>query len=69
MNIPVSVCIFIEPVIVELVFRNPLKVSLALSNVLLLWSFTLDNTPLLKERSPEELTITNEEPLAPGVSQ
>lgn len=46
----------------EVTFRNPLKVSLALSNLSLLWSFSQDDAP-----KPEEPPITNEEELAPGV--
>lgn len=58
-----SVCvIFAEPIIVEVTFRNPLKVSLALSNLSLLWSFSQDDAS-----KPEESPITNEEELAPGV--
>ncbi|KAM8874029.1 trafficking protein particle complex subunit 8 isoform 2-T2 [Spinachia spinachia] len=47
-----------EPIIVEVTFRNPLKVPLALSNLSLLWKFTAEGaTP------PEEMTgeaLTNE---------
>uniref|UniRef100_A0A665T8B7 Trafficking protein particle complex 8 n=1 Tax=Echeneis naucrates TaxID=173247 RepID=A0A665T8B7_ECHNA len=56
-----------EPMIVELTFRNPLKVSLALSNLSLLWRFTPDAASPSKEKMPEEFmgeTITNEETLA-----
>lgn len=56
-----------EPVIVEVAFRNPLKIPLALSNLSLLWKFTLDDVPQSKEKITEELTITNEEALAQGV--
>uniref|UniRef100_A0A665T8A0 Trafficking protein particle complex 8 n=1 Tax=Echeneis naucrates TaxID=173247 RepID=A0A665T8A0_ECHNA len=58
-----------EPMIVELTFRNPLKVSLALSNLSLLWRFTPDAASPSKEKMPEEFmgeTITNEETLALG---
>uniref|UniRef100_A0A665T8C6 Trafficking protein particle complex 8 n=1 Tax=Echeneis naucrates TaxID=173247 RepID=A0A665T8C6_ECHNA len=61
-----------EPMIVELTFRNPLKVSLALSNLSLLWRFTPDAASPSKEKMPEEFmgeTITNEETLALGVGQ
>lgn len=56
-----------EPIIVEVAFRNPLKIPLALSNLSLLWKFTLDDASLSKEKMTEELTITNEETLAQGV--
>ncbi|XP_039983862.1 trafficking protein particle complex subunit 8 isoform X2 [Xiphias gladius] len=59
-----------EPIIVEVTFRNPLKVSLALSNLALLWRFTADGTP--KEKTTEELAgeaVTNEETLSLGMTQ
>uniref|UniRef100_A0A671Y281 Trafficking protein particle complex subunit 8 n=1 Tax=Sparus aurata TaxID=8175 RepID=A0A671Y281_SPAAU len=56
-----------EPIIVEVTFRNPLKVSLALSNLSLLWRFTADDAPPSKEKMTNELAITNEEILALGV--
>ncbi|KAF7646234.1 hypothetical protein LDENG_00191260, partial [Lucifuga dentata] len=58
-----------EPIIVEVTFRNPLKVSLALSNLSLLWSFTPDGfTSSQKETAGD--AITNEkEALAPGMAQ
>lgn len=49
-----------EPIIVEVTFRNPLKVSLALSILSLLWRFTPDGVS-------EELAITNEDTLILGV--
>ncbi|KAM9383796.1 trafficking protein particle complex subunit 8 isoform 4-T4 [Pholidichthys leucotaenia] len=55
-----------EPVIVEVTFRNPLKVSLALSSLSLLWWFTTDSTPS-KEKAAGE-TFTNEETCAVGKS-
>ncbi|XP_073332203.1 trafficking protein particle complex subunit 8 [Pagrus major] len=58
-----------EPIIVEVTFRNPLKVSLALSNLSLLWQFTADDVPPSKEKTTEELAITNEETLALGMTQ
>uniref|UniRef100_A0A7N6B0E5 Trafficking protein particle complex 8 n=1 Tax=Anabas testudineus TaxID=64144 RepID=A0A7N6B0E5_ANATE len=54
-----------EPIIVEVMFRNPLKVSLALSKLSLLWRFTPYSPS--EEKTTEELageTITNEETLA-----
>ncbi|XP_028258909.1 trafficking protein particle complex subunit 8 [Parambassis ranga] len=45
-----------EPVIVEVTFRNPLKVSLGLSNLLLIWRFSANGIP-----SSNDTTITNEE--------
>ncbi|XP_020502574.2 trafficking protein particle complex subunit 8 [Labrus bergylta] len=56
-----------EPIIVELTFRNPLKVSLALSNLSLLWRFTA-NAASPSETS-DESSITNEETLSLGVTQ
>ncbi|KAM6921828.1 trafficking protein particle complex subunit 8 [Xenentodon cancila] len=57
-----------EPIIVEVTFRNPLKVSLALSDLSLLWRFTPDGaSSAAKESSGEKLpgeTITNEEAAA-----
>lgn len=64
---PFSVFVFAEPIIVEVMFRNPLKVSLVLSNLSLIWNFTLDGVPPLKEKMPDKLTISNEETLARGV--
>ncbi|XP_068599317.1 trafficking protein particle complex subunit 8 [Brachionichthys hirsutus] len=43
-----------EPIVVEVTFRNPLKVSLALSNVSLLWTFSPDGVSFLKENAAEE---------------
>uniref|UniRef100_A0AAX7V4W5 Trafficking protein particle complex 8 n=1 Tax=Astatotilapia calliptera TaxID=8154 RepID=A0AAX7V4W5_ASTCA len=54
-----------EPIIVEVTFRNPLKVSLALSSLSLLWRFTVDGSSSSKEMTEE--TITNEETSAVGV--
>uniref|UniRef100_A0AAQ5YCS0 Trafficking protein particle complex 8 n=1 Tax=Amphiprion ocellaris TaxID=80972 RepID=A0AAQ5YCS0_AMPOC len=59
-----------EPIIVEVTFKNPLKVSLALSNLSLLWKFSSDGTSSSKETKTEDLTeetITNEETTAVGV--
>uniref|UniRef100_A0A3P8X173 Trafficking protein particle complex subunit 8 n=1 Tax=Cynoglossus semilaevis TaxID=244447 RepID=A0A3P8X173_CYNSE len=56
-----------EPIIVEVTFRNPLKVPLALSNLSLLWKFTADSSP--NDRTTPQSTvepITNEETLATG---
>nr|XP_020476529.1 trafficking protein particle complex subunit 8 [Monopterus albus] len=61
-----------EPIIVEVTFRNPLKVSLALSNLSLLWNFSGDGASSTKEKMTEELSqkaITNEETLALGMRQ
>uniref|UniRef100_A0A3B4XN31 Trafficking protein particle complex subunit 8 n=1 Tax=Seriola lalandi dorsalis TaxID=1841481 RepID=A0A3B4XN31_SERLL len=58
-----------EPIIVEVTFRNPLKVSLALSNLSLLWRFTADAASPSTEKTTEELegeAVTNEETLARG---
>uniref|UniRef100_A0A8D3DNY4 Trafficking protein particle complex 8 n=1 Tax=Scophthalmus maximus TaxID=52904 RepID=A0A8D3DNY4_SCOMX len=55
-----------EPIIVELTFRNPLKISMALSDLSLLWSFTASDSSPSTEESPAEV-VTNEETLARGV--
>ncbi|XP_053285901.1 trafficking protein particle complex subunit 8 isoform X1 [Pleuronectes platessa] len=55
-----------EPVIVEVTFRNPLKVPLALSNLSLLWRFTADGSAPSQVETTEESEadfITNEETL------
>uniref|UniRef100_A0A3B3UAB1 Trafficking protein particle complex subunit 8 n=1 Tax=Poecilia latipinna TaxID=48699 RepID=A0A3B3UAB1_9TELE len=52
-----------EPIIVEVTFRNPLKVSLLLSNLSLLWRFST-GTPLGGKESSEQISeemITNED--------
>uniref|UniRef100_A0A8C4HYD8 Trafficking protein particle complex subunit 8 n=1 Tax=Dicentrarchus labrax TaxID=13489 RepID=A0A8C4HYD8_DICLA len=43
-----------EPIIVEVTFRNPLKVSLSLSNLSLVWRFTADCASPSKEKTTEE---------------
>ncbi|XP_072246347.1 trafficking protein particle complex subunit 8 isoform X2 [Leuresthes tenuis] len=48
-----------EPIIVEVTFRNPLKVSLALSNLSLLWKFSADGTSMTDELAGG--AITNED--------
>ncbi|XP_010782117.1 trafficking protein particle complex subunit 8, partial [Notothenia coriiceps] len=53
-----------EPIVVEVLFRNPLKVPLALSNLSLLWSFTAEGTSPSQENAEE--AITNEETLTQG---
>ncbi|XP_041791493.1 trafficking protein particle complex subunit 8 [Chelmon rostratus] len=58
-----------EPIIVEVTFRNPLKVSLALSNLSLLWRFASDGLSPSKEKTTEDMVITNEETLTLGVTQ
>ncbi|MEQ2176082.1 hypothetical protein GOODEAATRI_024467, partial [Goodea atripinnis] len=53
-----------EPIIVEVTFRNPLKVSLLLSNLSLLWRFTIGTLSGGKESTSEQLggeMITNED--------
>ncbi|XP_037325169.2 trafficking protein particle complex subunit 8 isoform X2 [Pungitius pungitius] len=53
-----------EPIIVEVMFRNPLKVPLALSNLALLWKFTAEGVTPSEEVTGE--AITNEEDLTEG---
>ena len=54
-----SLCFSTEPIIVEVTFRNPLKVSLALSNLSLLWKFSADGTSTTDELAGG--AITNED--------
>lgn len=61
-----------EPMIVEVMFRNPLKVSLMLSQLSLLWRFSADGAPPSQGKTTEESSgevITNEETLAQGTTQ
>lgn len=54
----------------EVTFRNPLKVSLALSNLSLFWNFSPDDAPPTSEEpATEEGTVTNEDELTPGVGR
>uniref|UniRef100_A0A3Q2PLD4 Trafficking protein particle complex subunit 8 n=1 Tax=Fundulus heteroclitus TaxID=8078 RepID=A0A3Q2PLD4_FUNHE len=60
-----------EPIIIEVTFRNPLKVSLLLSNLSLLWRFTTGTLSVGKESTSDQLLgemITNENTLAGKVS-
>uniref|UniRef100_UPI0037E7F677 trafficking protein particle complex subunit 8 isoform X2 n=1 Tax=Semicossyphus pulcher TaxID=241346 RepID=UPI0037E7F677 len=67
-NLRYPLAVVEEPIIVELMFKNPLKVSLSLSNLSLLWRFTDDGVSP-SENITEELAITNEETLALGITQ
>lgn len=58
-----SFCEPTEPIIVEVVFRNPLKVPLALSALSLLWKFTLKDFSGSQGGTTGE-TITNEKEAA-----
>lgn len=62
----VYVSLSAEPIIVEVTFKNPLKVPLALTNLSLLWTFTADDAAPSKAET-EDLSITNEESLAQEV--
>lgn len=53
----------------EVTFRNPLKVSLALSNLSLFWNFSPDDAPTSEEPVTEEGAVTNEDELTPGVGR
>ncbi|KAM9849168.1 trafficking protein particle complex subunit 8 isoform 2-T2 [Aulostomus maculatus] len=57
-----------EPIIVELMLRNPLKVSLVLSHLSLLWRFSADAGSVSQDKTAGEV-ITNEEALAKGMAQ
>ncbi|XP_014330677.1 trafficking protein particle complex subunit 8 [Xiphophorus maculatus] len=63
-NLHHPLAVIAEPIIVEVTFRNPLKVSLLLSNLSLLWKFST-GTPLGgKESTSEQIAeemITNED--------
>uniref|UniRef100_A0A8D0A3C8 Trafficking protein particle complex subunit 8 n=1 Tax=Sander lucioperca TaxID=283035 RepID=A0A8D0A3C8_SANLU len=59
-----------EPIIVEVTFRNPLKVPLALSNLSLLWRFSADGASPSQDRTTDwsaAEVITNEETVSVGV--
>ncbi|XP_031694645.1 trafficking protein particle complex subunit 8-like isoform X1 [Anarrhichthys ocellatus] len=61
-----------EPIIVEVTLSNPLKVPLALSNLSLLWRFTVEGATPSEEKTSEESAgeaITNEESLIDGMTQ
>lgn len=58
-----SFCEPTEPIIVEVVFRNPLKVPLALSALSLLWKFTPNDFSASHGGTTGE-TITNEKEAA-----
>uniref|UniRef100_A0A671Y126 Trafficking protein particle complex subunit 8 n=1 Tax=Sparus aurata TaxID=8175 RepID=A0A671Y126_SPAAU len=58
-----------EPIIVEVTFRNPLKVSLALSNLSLLWRFTADDAPPSKEKMTNELMTQKDDIVTTEVIQ
>uniref|UniRef100_M4AVQ5 Trafficking protein particle complex subunit 8 n=1 Tax=Xiphophorus maculatus TaxID=8083 RepID=M4AVQ5_XIPMA len=70
-NLHHPLAVIAEPIIVEVTFRNPLKVSLLLSNLSLLWKFST-GTPLGgKESTSEQIAeemITNEDNSAGEVS-
>ncbi|XP_074524565.1 trafficking protein particle complex subunit 8 isoform X2 [Halichoeres trimaculatus] len=67
-NLRCPLAVVEEPIIVELKFKNPLKVPLALSNLSLLWRFTAESKSST-EKTSEEKAITNEETLALGAEQ
>ncbi|XP_058613026.1 trafficking protein particle complex subunit 8 isoform X4 [Onychostoma macrolepis] len=58
-NLRYPLAVVEEPIIVEVVFRNPLKVPLALSALSLLWKFTLKDFSGPQGSTPGE-TFTNE---------
>ncbi|TNN77946.1 Trafficking protein particle complex subunit 8 [Liparis tanakae] len=61
-----------EPIIVEVTFRNPLKVPLTLSNLSLLWRFTAEGATPSEEKTTDESAgeaVTNEETLTEGTTQ
>ncbi|XP_042370260.1 trafficking protein particle complex subunit 8 isoform X3 [Plectropomus leopardus] len=61
-----------EPIIVEVTFRNPLKVPLTLSSLSLLWKFTADGVSPSTGKKTDEMAgevISNEETLAQGKTQ
>lgn len=58
-----------EPILVELTFRNPFKVSLSLLNLSLLWEFNPNDAAPSEEKLPQPLAISNEECLAQKSTQ
>ncbi|KAM6962723.1 trafficking protein particle complex subunit 8 [Aplochiton taeniatus] len=68
-NLRFPLAVVEEPVIVEVVFRNPLKVPLVLSDLSLLWKFTPKDFSLPGDNAAGQ-TISNErESLAPTTLQ
>ncbi|CAB1332152.1 unnamed protein product [Coregonus sp. 'balchen'] len=72
-NLRIPLAVVEEPIIVEVVFRNPLKVPLVLSDLSLLWKFTLKdfNRPQPQEDSVgDAVAISNEkEAITPRTPQ
>uniref|UniRef100_A0A672YVL8 Trafficking protein particle complex 8 n=1 Tax=Sphaeramia orbicularis TaxID=375764 RepID=A0A672YVL8_9TELE len=64
-NLRLPLAVVEEPIIVEVTLRNPLKVSLELSSLSLLWRFTADGGSSSKDEANGEV-VTNEESLASG---
>uniref|UniRef100_A0A672YVX3 Trafficking protein particle complex 8 n=1 Tax=Sphaeramia orbicularis TaxID=375764 RepID=A0A672YVX3_9TELE len=61
-NLRLPLAVVEEPIIVEVTLRNPLKVSLELSSLSLLWRFTADGGSSSKDEANGEV-VTNEESL------
>ncbi|XP_010896143.2 trafficking protein particle complex subunit 8 isoform X2 [Esox lucius] len=70
-NLRFPLAVVEEPIIVEVVFRNPLKVPLVLSDVSLLWKFTLKDFSRPQDAAVgDALAFSNEkETLVPGTKQ
>ncbi|XP_056132281.1 trafficking protein particle complex subunit 8 isoform X2 [Lampris incognitus] len=72
-NLSSPLAVVEEPIIVEVVFRNPLKVPLVLSDLYLLWRFTPKHPSQLLDNptaEPEAEVITNErDMLTSGVTK
>lgn len=66
-NLRLPLAVVEEPIIVEVTLRNPLKVSLDLSNLCLLWRFSPDGGMSSKDQTNAEVA-TNEESLASGMT-
>ncbi|XP_077391270.1 trafficking protein particle complex subunit 8 isoform X2 [Festucalex cinctus] len=58
-----------EPVVVEVTFRNPLKVPLALSHLSLLWKFTRDDHHADGTRDGGEELVSNQDALEEEATQ
>ena len=59
---------YTEPITVEVVLENPLKVSLVLTNITLLWKFVPMNYEAVNQENPEQqpTVISNEADVLSG---
>ncbi|XP_075997687.1 trafficking protein particle complex subunit 8 isoform X2 [Genypterus blacodes] len=68
-NLRYPLAVVEEPIIVEVTFRNPLKVSLALFNLSLLWSFTPDGATTPQEETAGDANTNGKESVITGITQ